>query len=55
VIGHLHVPAALTRGKSFCAHWICDRVDHKIGLDAVEKGKALHCWGSNPGLPALSP
>jgi hypothetical protein len=35
-------------------HWIGVWVGPRVGLDAVEKRKILHCWESNPGLPALA-
>jgi hypothetical protein len=42
------------RGKGPGTDWIGDRVDPRVGLDAVEKRKILHCWESNPGLPAVT-
>jgi hypothetical protein len=33
-------------------HWIGSRAGPRTGLDAVEKGKILHCRNPNLGLPA---
>jgi hypothetical protein len=36
-------------------HRIGGWVGPRVGLDAVEKRKVLHCRESNPGRPASSP
>jgi hypothetical protein len=52
VSGQLHASAALPTGKSPpSTHWIGGWVDPRVGLDAVEKRKILHCRESNPGRP----
>jgi hypothetical protein len=54
--GQLHAPAALSTGNearvpiAWEAGWA-----PRVGLDAVEKRKILHCRESNPGLQARSP
>jgi hypothetical protein len=44
----LHAPAALPPD----AHWIGGWFGPRVGLDAVERRKTLHCRESNPGRPA---
>jgi hypothetical protein len=52
VIGQLHDPDALPLGKEpRSTHWIRGWVGPRVGLDAVEKRKILHCRESNPGRP----
>jgi hypothetical protein len=52
--GQLHAPAALPPGeKAPATRWIGSWVDPRVGLDAVEKRKFLHCRESNPGRPAI--
>jgi hypothetical protein len=36
-------------------HWIGGCVGPRVGLDAVEKRKILHCRESNPGCSSRSP
>jgi hypothetical protein len=44
-----------TRGKRPGIQWRGGWVGPRVGLDAVEKRKILHCQKSNPGRAARSP
>jgi hypothetical protein len=55
VSDQLHPLAAfIPRERAPSTHWIGGWVGPRVGLDAVEKRKILHCWESTPGHPAHS-
>jgi hypothetical protein len=55
VSGQLHAPAALPLGEiAPGTHWIGGWVGPRIGQDAVEKRKSVHCRESNPGRATRS-
>jgi hypothetical protein len=45
------IPGERARGT----HWIGGCMGPRVGLDAVEERRILHCWELNPCRPARSP
>jgi hypothetical protein len=54
VSGQLHAPVAVIPGQEPCTHWIGGKKSPIAGLDAVEKGKILHCRESNPAVQPVA-
>jgi hypothetical protein len=47
-------PCRFAPGKGApVTHWIGNWVGSRVGLDAVEKRKNLHCRESNPGVQSV--
>jgi hypothetical protein len=54
VSGRLHALATLLSEKDICIHWIGGWLDHREGLNVVERRESYTCLDSNPGRIADS-